>query len=247
MCYTKIRGITMASAKTNVAKKILSNDNYEKIWSVEDFKKIDRLNVLKAFSDLQKENVIKRIKRGYYYRPKITVLGESSFDAYNLAIAKINKKSSFYCVSGINGYNQIGLTTQVPNITVIACDCDARNYNNIVYLKRRKPIDGGIIERIILDAIIDIKIIPNTTVEKSILKIIEMIKSNKVSLSSLVKSAVYEAPRVKAVIGAIAEEFDFNKKLLNKLKASLNPTSMIYLSVGSVLVYAKKWQIVPER
>lgn len=237
----------MTSTKTNVAKKILSDDNYEKIWSVDDFKKFDRPNVLKAFSDLQKENVIKRIKRGYYYRPKMTILGEITFDTYSLAIARIKKKSSFHCISGISGYNQIGLTTQVPNITEIACDCDARNYNNIVYLKRRKPVDGGAIERIILDSIIDIKTIPDTTVEKSILKIKDMIKNNKVSLFSLVKSAFYESPRVKAVIGAIAEEFEFDKKPLDKLKTSLNPVSMIYLNTGNALIYAKKWQIVPER
>ena len=177
----------------------------------------------------------------------MTILGESTFDTYNLAIARIKKKSSFYCISGISGYNQIGLTTQVPNVTEIACNCDARNYNNIVYLKRRKPVDGGAIERIVLDSIIDIKTIPDTTVKKSILKIKDMIKGNKVSLSSLVKSAVYESPRVKAVIGAIAEEFEFDKKLLGKLKTSLNPASMIYLNVGNALIYAKKWQIVPER
>ncbi len=237
----------MTSTKTNVAKKILSDDNYEKIWSVEDFKKFDRLNVLKAFSKLQKENVIKRIKRGYYYRPKITILGESTFDTYSLAIAKIKKKSSFRCISGISGYNQIGLTTQVPNVIEIACDCDVRNYNNIVYLKRKKPVNGGTVERIVLDSIIDIKKIPDTTIEKSILKIKNMIKNDKVNLSSLVKSAIYESPRVKAVIGAIAEEFEFDKKLLAKLKASLNPVSVIYLNIGSALIYAKKWQIVPER
>ena len=33
----------MVSTKTNISKKILSDNNYEKIWSVDDFKKIGRL------------------------------------------------------------------------------------------------------------------------------------------------------------------------------------------------------------
>ena len=237
----------MVSTKTNIAKKILARDDYDKIWSVDDFKKFDRMNVLKAFSELQKEKVIKRIKRGYYYRSKQTILGETTFNSYGLAVAKIKKKSSFYCISGITGYNQIGLTTQVPNITVIATDGTARNYDNIIYLHRRKPVDGGAIERIVLDAVIDIKIIPDTSPEKSILKIKNMIKDGEVSLNSLVKSALLESPRVKAVIGAIAEEFDFDEKLLKKLKSSLNPVSVIYLNTGNALLHAKKWQIVAEK
>jgi hypothetical protein len=237
----------MISTKTNIAKKILSNGDYDKIWSVEDFRKFDRMNVLKAFSELQKEKVIKRIKRGYYYRSKATILGETTFNTYNLAVAKIKKKGSFYCISGITGYNQIGLTTQVPNIIVIATDVTARNYDNIVYLHRRKPVDGGAIERIVLDAIIDIKTIPDTRPEKSILKIKNIIKDGKVSLNSLVKSAMFESPRVKAVIGAIAEEFNFDEKLLKRLKNSLNPVSVIYLNTGNALSHAKEWQIVAEK
>ena len=74
-----------------------------------------------------------------------------------------------------------------------------------------------------------------------------LIKNNKVSLKSLVKSAFYETTRVKSVIGAIAEEFDFESDLLNKLKNSLNPLSMVYLNVGDALMYANNWQIRADR
>ena len=153
----------------------------------------------------------------------------------------------FYCISGLAGYNELGFTTQVPNNIVIACNYNLRSEDKIKYIYRKKPVNGGRTERIVLDAIIDIKTIPDTTIEKTINQIKILIKNNKVSLKSLVKSAFYETTRVKSVIGAIAEEFDFESDLLNKLKNSLNPLSMVYLNVGNALMYANNWQIRADR
>lgn len=243
MIYTK----NMDTTKSKMKKKILSESNFDKIWSADDFKNFPRTDVLKAFSDLVKEGVLKRAKRGLYYKSKTTVLGETSYTNTQLALSKAKSKCNFYCISGTVGYNELGLTTQVPNNIVVACDYNLRSEGNIKFVYRKKPINGGKAERIILDAIIDIKTIPDTTVEKTINQIKILIKNKKVSLKSLVKSAFCETTRVKSVIGAIAEEFDFDDDLLNKLKNSLNPLSMVYLNVGNALLYAKNWQIRAEK
>jgi hypothetical protein len=237
----------MDTTKLKMKNKILSNSNFDKIWSIEDFKNFPRMDILKAFSDFTKEGVLKRAKRGFYYRSKRTVLGETSYTNVQLALSKAKNKCSFYCISGVAGFNELGLTTQIPNDIVIACDYNLRSEENIKFVYRKKPINGGKAERIILDAIIDIKTIPDTTVEKTINQIKMLIKNKKVSLKSLVKSAFYETTRVKSIIGAIAQEFDFDDDLLDKLKKSLNPLSMVYLNVGNSLIYAKKWQIKAER
>lgn len=237
----------METTKAKMKKKILSDSNFDKIWSVDDFRNFPRMDVLKAFSDFAKEGVLKRAKRGFYYRSKTTVLGETSYTKKQLALSKAKSKCNFYCISGTAGYNELGLTTQVPNNIVIACDYNLRSEDKIKYIYRKKPINGGKTERIVLDAIIDIKTIPDTTVEKTINQIKILIKNKKVSLKSLVKSAFYETTRVKSVIGAIAQEFDFDNDLLNKLKNSINPLSMVYLNVGNALLYAKNWQIRAEK
>jgi hypothetical protein len=242
MIYTK----NMDTTKSKMKKKILANSDFDKIWSIDDFKNFPRSNVLKAYSDFVKEGVLKRAKRGFYYRSKKTVLGETSYTNMQLALSKAKSKCGFYCISGTAGYNELGLTTQVPNNIVIACDYNLRSEDNIKFIYRKKPINGGKAERIILDAIIDIKTIPDTTVEKTINQIKILIKNKKVSLKSLVKSAFYETTRVKSIIGAIAQEFDFDNNLLNKLKKSLNPLSMVHLNVGNSLLYAKNWQIKTE-
>jgi hypothetical protein len=243
MIYTK----NMDTTKSKMKKKILANSDFDKIWSIDDFKNFPRSNVLKAYSDFVKEGVLKRAKRGFYYRSKKTVLGETSYTNMQLALSKAKGKCGFYCISGTAGYNELGLTTQVPNNIVIACDYNLRAEDNIKFVYRKKPINGGKAERIILDAIIDIKTIPDTTVEKIINQIKILIKNKKVSLKSLVKSAFYETTRVKSIIGAIAQEFDFDNNLLNKLKKSLNPLSMVHLNVGNSLLYAKNWQIRAEK
>lgn len=237
----------MHAVKVKIRKKIMSETNYEKIWSVSDFKNLPQTSVTKAFSDLYKERFIKRAKKGFYYRSKNTILGESSYNEIDLAISKVKNKCKFCCISGIAGYNELGFTTQVPNSIVIACDFNFRSDDKIKYIYRKKPIGGGNVERIVLDAIIDIKIIPDTTVEDTINRIKYLIEKNIVNLTSLVKSAFYESPRVKAIIGAIAEEFNYDCEVLKDLKHSLNPLSMIYLNVGNSLSFANNWQIKPER
>jgi len=236
----------MKSIKNKIEKKIFASDNLGKVWSIENFDQYPRLNVAKALSELYKEGKLKRIKRGYYYCFKQTVLGDTTYDKYSLAIAKTSKKASFSCISGLSGFNRLGFTTQVPKTITIACDYKLRNTDSIRYIFRNKPVDGGEIERVVLDAIIDINKIPDTTPNSIIKHIKYLIKQGKVNLSSLVKTALLEKPRIKAVIGAIAEEFRFNKKMLTKLKKSLNDNSMIYLDIIDSLKYFDNWKIQPK-
>lgn len=242
----------MTSAKKEIQRKINLNKDYTHIWSIDDFNNLSRTSVQKAFSILEKEQFIKRIKRGFYYRPIKTVLGINSFDKHQFAIAKIRNKGSFYCYSGINGYNMLGFTTQMSNTITLASDYKCRNFDNVVYVYRKKVIDGGNAERIVLDLINDIKIIPDTTVENSILHIKELINNKKVNLISLIKTAIdkkipVETPRAKAVVGAIGEEFNADKKLLEKLKQTINPTTKIFLNIGISLPKAENWNIVEEK
>ena len=44
------------------------------------------MDVLKAFSDLVKDGVLKRAKRGFYFRSKKTILGETSYTDIQLAL-----------------------------------------------------------------------------------------------------------------------------------------------------------------
>lgn len=226
-----------------VEKQILNKKNQDKIWSYSDFKDLPFDSVTKALSLLNQKGTIKRIQKGYYFLPQITILGLVSHDDMDLLFKKLTKKGLFYCISGTNGYNKIGLTTQISNVTTIASPITMRSNDKIKFIQRNKPASGTEIERIVLDALNDIENIPGTYPEKALLKIKEIIKSGKVNINDLGKSSLNETPRIRAIVGALGQELDMNKNLLNQLKLSLNPGTVYLLDIDSVLKLAKEWNI----
>lgn len=237
----------MDSVNKIIKKTILNSTHPHKVWSYSDFPQFSRTAVAKAYSNLYKANLISRQKRGLYYRSKKTILGESVPDVEALAIAMANQKSSFACVSGLYGYNKLGLTTQVPNVVTIACDHPMRNSDKIRFIRREKPSSGAEIERIILDAIRDIHKIPDTTPDQTILRIKKLILSRKVSINDLGTSALKEPPSVKAVIGALGEELNMKSDILESIRLAINPNTAVYLDVKKALPYAKNWRIKPRQ
>ena len=231
------------SALRIVESKILNTSDYEKIWSYSDFNDLPFDSAAKALSILCQKNLIKRVQKGFYYRPKQTILGDTIPDYLKLVFLKLDKKGAFYCISGLSGFNNIGLTTQVPNITTIACDCPMLNTDKVRFIRKNKPHSGTAFERIVLDALIDIDKIPDTTEEKTILKIKEYIKTQKVNINDLGISALSETARARALIGALGQELNMDKEILTKLKASLNPSTSYFLKVDSVLKYSREWNI----
>jgi len=234
----------MASSALRIVEfKILNTPDYDKIWSYSDFNDLSFDSAAKALSVLCQKNIIKRVQKGFYYRPKQTILGETVADYLKLVFLKLDKRGAFYCISGLSGFNNIGLTTQVPNVTTIACDCPMLNTDKVRFIRRNKPYSGTAFERIILDALIDIDKIPDITQEKTILKIQGFIKNQKVSINDLGISALSETARARALIGALGQELGIDKEILTKLKASLNPSTSYFLKVDSVLKYSREWNI----
>lgn len=227
-------------AKMNKQINLSSSD---KIWSYDDFGNFTFDSVAKGFSVLTQKGILERVEKGYYYKPKKTLLGKSLPNVEHIILHKLQKKGYFACVSGLTAYNKLGFTTQVPNITYIACNKKIISSNkNYVFLYRNKPHSGKNLERVILDAIIDIDKIPDTTPNKVILKIKKMIDNKEISLSSLVKSALLEKPKVRAIIGSLAQEYNY--KDLSNLKKSLNPATKFKIKNLDVLEYRKDWNIV---
>lgn len=231
------------SALRIVESKILNTSDYSKIWSYSDFNNLPFDSTAKALSVLCQKKVIQRVQKGFYFRPKQTVLGETVPDYLKLVFMKLDKKNAFYCVSGLSGFNNIGFTTQISNIITIACDCPMINTDKIKFIQRKRPHSGTAIERVVLDSLIYIDKIPDTTETKTLLKIKELIGMNKISINDLGISALSETARVRALVGALGQELNLDNEVLAKLKASLNPSTSYFLKVHSVLKYAQEWNI----
>ena len=93
-----------------------------------------------------------------------------------------------------------------------------------------------------LDALKDLERIPDATPVDTIHRIVELVRSGRLSLKCLVRLARHEPPRVRALVGAIGSHLGAGKTVA-RLKKSLNPLTTFALDVGDALPNAAEWQI----
>ena len=208
------------------------------------------LSAAKAIERLQKKGVIQKLSKGKFYKPKKSVFGILKPNQEELLKSYLfdDKKRIAY-ITGNYLYNQLGLTTQVGKQLQIA----SRSKRIIVKtaLVNAKPVmayvdvtDDNYILLGILDAIKDIKTIPDVDIKNVILIISERInKMDAKNKMSFLKYALKYPPRVRALLGAILQQM--NSKLdLSKLKSSLNPISIYKLGIdNSILKASEFWNI----
>jgi predicted transcriptional regulator of viral defense system len=204
----------------------------------------------KALERLQKKGVIKKVAKGKFYKPQKTVFGELKPDYYEQLRPYLyeNGKRMAY-VTGVSLYNQMRLTTQVPSQIKIA------SYNKRIYIKQGvlKADAVKAYARVtssnykllgILDALKDIKKIPDSKVSSSVQLLGSLIAAlNKIKIKDLIKYALLYPPRVRALLGAIIDNLDNNIET-EELKNSLNPLSKYKIGLKDKdLPTIKNWNI----
>jgi hypothetical protein len=98
-------------------------------------------------------------------------------------------------------------------------------------------------ERAVLDALRDLRWIPDTTPEHVIARIADLFRSNRISFERVARFARREPPRVRALLGAIGTSIGAGPHLLEKLKGSLNPMTHFSLGLSDKLETAREWNI----
>lgn len=205
----------------------------------------------KALERLIKKEVIKRVSTGVFYKPKQTIFGELMPREEELLKNYLfdNDKRIAY-ITGLSLYNKLGLTTQVPKTIKIASR-DKRIFASIGNIKG-KPVksyidvsDKNYYILEILDALKDFKQIPDMDKKSGLLLLADRIKKwEKKDKTLLIKYALKYPPRVRAIVGAILENF-ITSEDVKPLKESLNPLSQYeYNIVETILPNAKNWNII---
>ncbi|WP_418603571.1 DUF6088 family protein [Hwangdonia sp.] len=185
----------------------------------------------KALSRLVANGVIKRYKNGMYYKPRQTVFGElkPKEDVLLKNYLFENDKQIAY-VTGVRLYNQLGLTTQVPNVVRLASkDKEIKTKIGSLIIKPAKSYVRVTKKNVpllqLLDVMKDFKNIPDMDKKIGVdflkAKIINLSDEDKGKLAHFAKAY---PPKVRALLGAILEVL-----LLNKLSESLKET-INYLS-----------------
>ncbi len=133
--------------------------------------KIDALT--KALSRFVQEGKIRKLSPGRFYKPHYTDFGELKPEVYQVVkdLLEQNGKIIGY-LTGYSAYNQLGLTTQVSGIIQIGANepkkSIIRGLYKIRFVKQANKITKKNVPFLrILDAIRNIKEIPNTTVQDS--------------------------------------------------------------------------------
>jgi hypothetical protein len=216
-----------------------------------DISKDAVVGAAKTLERLKNKGVIKKVSKGVFYRPEQSVLGELP-PKYEDLLARYlfeNNKRIAY-VTSTSLYNQLGLTTQMAFTIKIACR------------KKRISINQGALKAVpaksyadvtdenyqllgLLDALKDIKLIPDCSVEQAVSRLRAIVKGlEKSQVDGLAEYAVLYPARVVALLGAILEDLKYPRKKLTPLKLVLNPFTKIKLGLKEKqLPTCKNWNI----
>lgn len=204
----------------------------------------------KVLERLQKEALIKKMSKGIFYRPQQTVFGELAPDYYEQLKPYLfmNGKRIAY-ETGYSLYNSLGLTTQMAFKIKIASRTRRISINKGVLkvdtVKSYTDVTEANYKLLgLLDALKDIKNIPDCTVRKAVLILNGKFKKlNDKQIIDMIKYAGFYPPRVRALLGAILQNNETYVNL-DKLKNSLNPMSKYKLGLKEKdLPTIKNWNI----
>lgn len=217
-----------------------------------DIYRKDYQSVAKILERLQGKGLIKRMSNGVFYKPERTAFGELKPD-YNEQLRPFlfeNGKRIAY-VTGTYLYNQLGLTTQLAVRVKIASRSKRISINRGALKADAVKSYAEVTETNytvlgFLDALKDIRKIPDTTVQKSVKILSAKIETmDDKEIARLIKYALLYPPRVRALLGAILENLGKPENITTQLLNSINPLTNIELGLNkSDLPTVENWNIV---
>jgi len=238
----------------NIAKHIriqIDKGSSGQLWTYKDFHNLPVIPVAKALSRLAKQGVLLRVRKGIYFKPKKTVLGSTAADPLLVANAVLSHKKKAHTYAGGTGaFYNARLTTQVPATAAIISDVPHRHLKigntdiQVVYRKLSHMKDASLNDVSLVLSLRAINKIPDTSASDAVLKILNMLGTDRDRLDRVVGFASYEPPRVKALVGAMAQQLKYKGDKLAKLKKSLNPLTKYKLQISHVLPTAPDWNIL---
>jgi hypothetical protein len=206
----------------------------------------------KTLSRLVKKKVIKRLSTGVFYKSKATAFGElGPSESEQLRPYLFNGRKRIAYVTGTALFNQLSLTSQVPNDIDLASRTKrpASKVGNIKirFVKSYADVNNKNYNLLgILDALKDFKKIPDIN-KKSAIKRIKAIIAELTDREKkdLVKYALGYPPRARAFLGALLESIEIKQsEPLVTLKQSLNPLSSYTIGLAQdILQNSKSWFI----
>ncbi|NCU33183.1 MAG: hypothetical protein EOM23_09695 [Candidatus Moranbacteria bacterium] len=212
--------------------KVFTYDDLDLDTSMESAAKV-------ALHRIVREGSIERLSKGRFYKPEKGITGNLRPDEFEVVkdLLFANGKVVGY-ITGYTVFNQLGLTTQLPNIIQIGVNFDKKRLKRgkykIQFLRQWNRITDDNIKLLqLLDCIRFIKVIPDATVDGSFVLIFDLIKDlTDQELDKLTGLALNYPASARALTGAILEKAG-NDNLADKLRKSLKITSKYEIPVSA--------------
>jgi predicted transcriptional regulator of viral defense system len=206
----------------------------------------------KALSRLVDKGVIKRAKKGYYYKPKVSVFGEQKpREEALLSLYLFEKNKQVAYITGTRLYNRLGLTTQVPSsIRIASLNKQVKGKAGNVVIKPAKSyvkVSADAIKYLeLLDVIKDLNTIPDLQKKDGLVYLKTAVYSlDKAEIKKLITYGIAYPPKVRALLGAVLEATNVDTTNLSLLKKSINPSSSYQYGITpEMLSTVNSWNIV---
>jgi hypothetical protein len=222
----------------------------ERVWRFDDFAGMSISAVAHVLSRLAHQGELERLSKGVYYRPRQTGLGKSRPNPAALRKLAGTRKAVF--PAGIAAANLLGFTTQIAGRGEVATSGFALprkllGPDTVVHTRRPEAwaslseMDAALLDFLRRGGATS-ELSPEDTVRRTLALFRE-----KGRFERLLKVAETEPPRVRAMIGAIAEELGRPAGALKRLRLSLNPVSRFDFGMLSGLARARDWQAKERR
>ncbi|MDB9312848.1 DUF6088 family protein [Spirulina sp. CS-785/01] len=234
---------TGSSVAAQVRQRI--HNNGEQYWQTKDFADLSApAAVTKALSRLATDGTIQRISKGIYYHPRQTRFGKSRPSQSGL-----HRLLEGYTLhpAGITASSLLGFTTQnspAGEFATTARSIPRKLLGERVKLYTNRPKTWENLspkEAAILDFLRQKGQLSDLSPEQTKQLLLEHFQKQS-CYPKLVKIALEEPPRVRAILGAIGQELGCNYSSLKQLKNNINPQTRFDFGVLRCLKYAKDWQ-----
>ena len=234
------------AAVADIIRRKVENAAPERLWTFRDFTLLPTSAVAKSLSRLAAEGVIHRLRKGVYYKPKVSRFGVLKPDPAKVVAAVLDRKNVDWKPSGLSVWNAMGLTTQVAAAPTFTADHRVRVTapNGRVRITTARTLRGlSAEERAALDALRDLRHIPDTTPEAAIRRLLGLCREGRLSFARMLRAAKPEPPRVRALLGLIGTLLGEPVESLDSLRHSLNPLTVYKLGLRDAYPDAARWNI----
>ncbi|MGH2959759.1 MAG: DUF6088 family protein [Solirubrobacterales bacterium] len=228
------------SSAARVRKRIERSPG--RYWSVDDFQDLNASGISRTLARLAKDGVVVRVAPGVYYKGRDTAIGKSRPSPARMAGQSV--KHYGLKPAGISAANALGLTTQIPRTPEYATTNRNKpsSVDGRVHVLRPSSRDRLDAREFALLEVIRTRG-KHTDGEPAVfVRRITLMVTSEFDFSRLVKAAMDEPARVRAILGAIGEHGGVSEKKLRPLRKTLREGSSYDFGKFKALPTASNWQ-----